>query len=555
MPSTLGADQRLKKQGHQAVHIVVGHEDDIATLATITTIRAATRDELFAAKAAATITSITRFGMHADLIDKFHARKVADMTGQVELELESEGVLSVENRSIECYDFNMSTSPSIETLRDLDRQYHLHPFTNHLDMHQPGTHLIKSGDGCHLIDENDRRLLDGLAGLWCVNVGYSCAPIVKAVEAQMTRLPFYPSFFNTTTEPPIRVAEFLAKKAPARVNRTVFSNSGSEANETALKLIRSFHKLRGQPGKKKILSRTFSYHGVTLATSSLTGLPTVYEPFDLPLPGFIHVPGPHTYGYNSPMDAEAFGRWCLEETARIIREEGPETIAAMFVEPIQGAGGVIPPPPGYLSELRELLRKNDILFVADEVITAFGRIGDWFASTLWNLDPDIITLAKGITSGYLPLGATMVSDEIAETVFKGGYFAHGFTYSGHPTSAAAALANLETIENLGLIERVRDDVGPYFQKKLHAFASHPAVGEIRGHMLIGAIELLPKGGREAITPATSLGIPAAAHIRNEGSIVRGIRNLIAVAPPLIITHTEIDELFASIERGLEKLWE
>jgi putrescine aminotransferase len=493
--------------------------------------------------------------MHADLIDKFHTRKVADMIGQVELELENEGVLSMENRSIECYDFSMSTSPSIETLRDLDRQYHLHPFTNHLDMHQPGTHLIKSGDGCHLIDENDRRLLDGLAGLWCVNVGYSCAPIVKAVEAQMTRLPFYPSFFNTTTEPPICVAEFLAKKSPARVNRTVFSNSGSEANETALKLIRSYHKLRGQPQKKKILSRTFSYHGVTLATSSLTGLPTVYEPFDLPLPGFIHVPGPHPYGYNSPMDAEAFARWCLEETSRIIREEGPETIAAMFVEPIQGAGGVIPPPPGYLSELRELLRKNDILFVADEVITAFGRVGDWFASTLWNLDPDIITVAKGITSGYLPLGATMVSDEIAETVFKGGYFAHGFTYSGHPTSAAAALANLETIENLGLIERVRDDVGPYFQKRLQAFADHPAVGEIRGHMLIGAIELLPKGGREAITPATSLGIPAAAHIRNEGSIVRGIRNLIAVAPPLIITHAEIDELFASIERGLEKLWE
>jgi len=555
MPSTLGADQWLEKQGYQAVHIVVGHEDYIATLATITTIRAATRDELFAAKAAATITSITRFGMHADLIDKFHDRKVADMTGQVELELENEAVLSMETRSIECYSFCMSTSPSIETLRDLDRQYHLHPFTNHLDMHQPGTHLIKSGDGCYLIDENDRRLLDGLAGLWCVNVGYSCAPIVKAVEAQMTRLPFYPSFFNTTTAPPIRVAEFLAKKAPARVNRTVFSNSGSEANETALKLIRSYHKLRGKPQKKKILSRTFSYHGVTLATSSLTGLPTVYEPFDLPLPGFIHVPGPHPYGYNSPMDAEAFGRWCLKETARIIREEGPETIAAMFVEPIQGAGGVIPPPPGYLSELRELLRKNDILFVADEVITAFGRVGDWFASTLWNLDPDIITLAKGITSGYLPLGATMVSDEIAETVFKGGYFAHGFTYSGHPTSAAAALANLETIENLGLIERVRDDVGPYFQKKLHAYADHPAAGEIRAHMLIGAIELLPKGGREAITPATSLGIPAAAHIRNEGSIVRGIRNLIAVAPPLIITHAEIDELFASIERGLEKLWE
>jgi putrescine aminotransferase len=358
----------------------------------------------------------------------------------------------------------MSTNPSIQALRDLDRQHHLHPFTNHLDMHGAGTHLIKSGEGCHLIDEEDRRLLDGLAGLWCVNVGYNCEAIVKAVEAQMKRLPYYPSFFNTTTEPPIQVAGFLARKAPPRLNRTVFSNSGSEANETALKLIRSYHKLRGQPQKKKILSRTFSYHGVTLATSSLTGLPTVYEPFDLPLPGFLHVPGPYGYGYKTQLSPEDFGRWCLEETARIIREEGAETIAAMFVEPVQGAGGVIPPPPGYLAGLRELLRKNDILFVADEVITAFGRLGDWFASTLWNLDPDIITLAKGITSGYLPLGATMVSDEIAETVFQGGYFAHGFTYSGHPTSAAAALANLETIEKLGLIDRVREDVGPYFQK-------------------------------------------------------------------------------------------
>jgi putrescine aminotransferase len=494
--------------------------------------------------------------MDSNLINKFHTCKVADMMRQVEPEFQKpKGVLNLEAPFPWCYSHNMSSSPSIENLRDLDRHFHLHPFTHHRDMHEPGTHLIKSGAGCHLVDEDDRRLLDGLAGLWCVNVGYNCSPIVDAVAEQMKKLPYYPSFFNTTTEPPIRVAEFLAKKSPARVNRTVFSNSGSEANETALKLIRSYHKLRGQPGKKKILSRTYSYHGVTLATSSMTGLPTVYEPFDLPLPGFIHVPGPHRYGYNSPLSPEDFGRWCLEETARTIREEGPETIAAMFIEPIQGAGGVIPPPSGHLAELRALLRENDILFVADEVITAFGRLGDWFGSTLWNLDPDIITLAKGITSGYLPLGATMVSDEIAEAVFHGGYFAHGFTYSGHPTCAAAALANLEFIEAHGLVERVRDDVGPYFQKKLRAFSDHPAVGEIRSEMLIGAIELLPKGGKAAITPTTSLGIPAASHIRKEGTIVRGIRNLIAVAPPLIITHNEIDELFGSIERGLEKLWD
>lgn len=447
-----------------------------------------------------------------------------------------------------------SISPSTSELRCLDQAHHLHPFTNHRDMHVSGTHLIESAHGCHVITDSGEQLLDGLAGLWCVNVGYNCAAIVTAVHEQMERLPFYPSFFNSTTEPPIRVAEFLAHKAPARINRTVFSNSGSEANETALKAIRAFNKLRNQPLKTKILSRTFAYHGVTLATTSMTGLPSCYEPFGLPLPGFIHVPAPHPYGANSQLDPVAYGEWCVQETAKIIAREGADTIAAMFVEPVQGAGGVIPPPPGYLAALRELLRQNDILFVADEVITAFGRIGGWFASTLWDLDPDIITLAKGLTSGYLPMGATMLSDEMAEVLMAGGYFAHGFTYSGHPTCGAAALANLQTIEKLGLVESVRDDVGPYFQARLHEFASHPAVSEVRGTGLIGALELVPREGRDALTPTSALGIQASNLIRQEGTIVRGIRDLIAMAPPLIITKPEMDELFHSVRRGLDRLW-
>ncbi len=446
----------------------------------------------------------------------------------------------------------MNSSLSIEELRALDRSHHLHPFTHHRDMHEPGTHIITKGEGCFLLDQDGRRLLDGLAGLWCVNVGYNCVAIVEAVHKQMESLPFYPSFFNSTTEAPIRVAEFLARRAPERTQHVIFSNSGSEANETALKAIRAYRKLRGQSGKYKILSRTFAYHGVTLATTSMTGLPTCYEPFDLPLQGFVHVPGPHPYGVKSPMDPEAYGKWCIGETTRIIAEEGADTIAAMFVEPVQGAGGVIPPPPGYLLELRELLRKNDILFVADEVITAFGRLGDWFASTLWKLDPDIITLAKGLTSGYLPMGATIVSDEISETLFGGGYFAHGFTYSGHPTCAAAALANLETIDGLGLIPRVRDDVGPYFQEKLHSFAGHPAVAEIRGVALIGALELVPRPGATHV--ANTLGVRASNLVREEGVIVRGIRDLIAMAPPLIITRAEIDQMFDSVRRGLDRLW-
>jgi putrescine aminotransferase len=442
-----------------------------------------------------------------------------------------------------------------KAIQELDARYHLHPFTNHDEMHAKGTHLVRGSTGVYVEDENGRKLLDGLAGLWCTNVGYNRREIIEAVHEQMSRVAFYPSFFNTTTEPPVLLAAKLASLAPKRLQHTIFSNSGSEANETALKIIRAYHKLRGKSGKTKILTRTFSYHGVTLAATSMTGLPNCYQPFDLPLPGFIHVPGPHRYAADTELDAVAYGKWCVEETARVIEKEGAQTIAALFAEPVQGAGGVIVPPKGYLKALRQLCREQDILFVADEVITGFGRLGDWFASNLWDLDPDLMTLAKGITSGYLPLGATMVCDEITELIEHSGYFAHGFTYSGHPTPTAAALANIDVIENEKLVPRVRDDVGPYFQKKLQSFAGHRAVGEVRGYGLIGALELIPRGGKAALTPASMLGGRAVNLIRAEGVIVRGIRDLIAIAPPLVITHEEIDRLFEGVQKGLEKLWE
>lgn len=444
-------------------------------------------------------------------------------------------------------------SLSLEQLRELDRSHHIHPFTHHDQMHEAGTRVIHEGDGCFLIDEQNRRLLDGLAGLWCVNVGYNCVAILEAVREQMERLPYYPSFFNTTTEPPVLVAEFLARKAPARLNRTVFSNSGSEANESALKAIRAYQKLRGKPGKQIILSRTFAYHGVTLATASMTGLPSCNEPFDLPMHPFVHVPGPNAWAAGRESDPEAYGKWCIEETQRVIHENGAENIAALFAEPIQGAGGVIVPPAGYLAALRNLCRENDILFVADEVITGFGRLGDWFASNLWDLDPDLLILAKGLTSGYLPLGATMICDEVADVLYSGGYFAHGYTYSGHPTCCAAAYANLRVIENLGLVGRTRDVTGPYFQEKLAALRDHPAVGETRGVGLIGAVELVPKAGRSALPCATPLGGIAADIIREEGAIVRGIRDLVAMSPPLIISKEEIDLLFDCVRKGLDRL--
>lgn len=441
----------------------------------------------------------------------------------------------------------------LAALRGLDEAYHLHPFTDHRAMHEAGTHLVRSARGSTVVDEDGRELLDGLAGLWCVNVGYGREEIVRAVTEQMRAVAFYPSFFNTTTEPTIRLAARLAGLAPARLRHTIFSNSGSEANESALKLIRAYWKLRGRRGKTKVLARSYAYHGVTLATTSLTGLPACTEPFDLPLPGFLQVPGPHAYG--SGKSPAEYGAWCLAETERAVAREGAETIAAMFVEPVQGAGGVIVPPEGHLAQLRELCRRHEILFVADEVITGFGRLGAWFASQLWSLDPDLMTMAKGITSGYLPLGATMVSDEIAEALEAGGYLAHGFTYTGHPATCAAALANLDLIEREGLVERVRDDVGPRFQAALRSLASHPAVVEARGVGLIGALELRrpPRGPHAAAAP-NMLGLAAHNLAREEGVIVRGIRDLVALAPPLVVTHEELDRLFAALQRALDRLF-
>ncbi|MBM3846082.1 MAG: aminotransferase class III-fold pyridoxal phosphate-dependent enzyme [Verrucomicrobia bacterium] len=440
----------------------------------------------------------------------------------------------------------------LRQLQKLDQASHIHPFTNHNDLAALGTSIIERAEGCWVFDSEGHRLLDGLAGLWCVNVGYGRHEIIEAVHRQMLRLPYYCSFFNTTNEPAIRLADRLSRLAPGRLRRTMFCGSGSEANETAIKVIRAWNRLRKRPQKTKLLSRKFSYHGVTLGAASLTGLPSVTDPFDLPLPGFVQVPGPHPYAANTDLDSRAYGQWCVEETARIIEREGPHTIAALFVEPVQGAGGVICPPTGYLKSLRQICRDHDILFVADEVITGFGRLGSWFGSELWDLDPDLMTLAKGITSGYLPLGATMLSEQMGDELLKAGYFAHGFTYSSHPTCAAAALANLDLLEKERLVDRVRDESGPYFQSRLREFSTHPSVAEVRGMGLIGALELVPKAGKGAPKPDSALGAKAARIAREEGVIVRGIRDLIAMSPPFTISREEQGTLFAAVRRTLDR---
>lgn len=440
----------------------------------------------------------------------------------------------------------------VADLRDQDQKFYIHPFTNHNAMHAAGTSIVTRGEGCYVYDEQGRKLLDGLAGLWCVNVGYGRSEIIDAITVQLRRMPFYPSFFNTTTEAPIKLAAKLAESAPKRLNHSMFCGSGSEANESAIKIVRAYNKLKGRPERTEGLSRTFAYHGVGVATTSLTGLPSCYQPFDLPLPGDRHAPGPYAYEAGKDSDPVVYGDWCIAETEKLILAEGPEQSVCALRSRFKVR--VIIPPDGYLAKLRALCRKYEILYVSDEVITGFGRAGSMFMSDELNLDPDIMTLAKGITSGYVPFGAVMLSDEIVETLNGGGYFAHGFTYSGHPVGAAAALANIALIEKEGLV-KVWDKIGPYFEQQLRSLSEHPAVGEVRVKKLIGAIELLPRGGREALAPTLNLGMKDVHLVRKEKIIARGIRNLLAVSPAFIISEREVDMLVSGIKRSLDKLWD
>ncbi len=433
----------------------------------------------------------------------------------------------------------------------IDRAHYIHPLTDHHALHASGTNVIVSGDGCFLTDSEGNRLLDVMAGLWCVNVGYGRSEIAEAVYEQMKTLPYYCSAFNATTDTTILLAEKLTGLVPPHLSHVYFSSSGSEGNESALKLVRFYNKLTGRTGRTKILSRKHSYHGGTLATTSMSGIAASLEPFDLPLDGFIHGPSPYHYLADTDMSPEEYGRWCVEETARLIEREDPETIAAMFVEPVQGAGGVVIPPAGYLRDLRELCRSHSILFVADEVITGYGRLGEWFGSQLWDLDPDLMNTAKALTSAYQPMSALFVRDEIAEVVIEGGFFSHINTYAGHPAAAAAALANLSIIESENLVPRTRDVIGPYLQRRLSEFVDHPLVGEVRGVGLIAAMELEPSQDQQS--RGVALGPLAFKMFREEGAIVRAMGNSLAFCPPLIIKESEVDLLIEATHKVLARL--
>ncbi|WP_299614778.1 aspartate aminotransferase family protein [Pelagibius sp.] len=439
--------------------------------------------------------------------------------------------------------------------RETDTRHHLHPFTDFQGLaEEGGSRIITRAEGVWLEDSEGQRILDGMSGLWCVNVGYGRERLAKAAYDQMVALPYYNTFFKTATPPSIELSEKLAELTPAGLNRVFYASSGSEANDTLARIVRRYWKLVGQPERRNIISRTNGYHGSTMAAASLGGMQPMHALDDLPLPGFHHVRQPYFFGEGGDLSPEDFGLAAAKAIEDKILELGPETVAAFIGEPIQGAGGVVIPPQSYWPEVQRICREYDVLLIADEVICGFGRTGHWFGSNLFGIEPDLMTLAKGITSGYLPLSAAMVGDRVAEVLRdKGGEFAHGFTYSGHPVACAVALENIAIIEEEKLVERVHDDTGPYLQERLATLADHPLVGEVRGVGFLGAVELVAdKPSRAGFKPKGRAGTLCRDHCFEIGVISRAVGDTMVVAPPLILTREEADELVQRLGQALDK---
>jgi putrescine aminotransferase len=445
-----------------------------------------------------------------------------------------------------------------KALQALDSAHYLHPFTDHAALAAKGARVMVKGDGIWLWDSDGNRILDGMSGLWCVNIGYGRQSMSEAVYQQMQVLPFYNSFFNTTNVPAVMLAKKLVELAPAGFNRVFFVGSGSEANDTIVRMVRRYWELMEQPERNIIISRTNAYHGSTIAGVSLGGMAGMHAQGGPLLPGIVHIGQPSYLEHGDGESEEEFGviaaGW-LEERIKMV---GPDKVAAFYAEPIQGAGGVIIPPATYWPEIQRICDKYGILLVADEVICAFGRLGAWFASERMGIAPDLIAFAKGVTSGYIPLGGVLVGDRVADLLAdKGGDFNHGFTYSGHPVACAAALENLRIMETEGLVERVRDDTGPYLNSCFKALMGHPLVGYADSYGFVAGLNLVRKKGatvleNEVFDGDAGVGMLCRGFMFEEGIIMRAVGDRMIVAPPLIMTRADIDEMVRRIRLALDR---
>ncbi|HZX22854.1 MAG TPA: aspartate aminotransferase family protein [Woeseiaceae bacterium] len=443
---------------------------------------------------------------------------------------------------------------SREDWQAADAEHYLHPFTDHKALGKQRARIITKADGVYVWDADGNRILDGMSGLWCVNVGYGRQSLVDAAAEQMRELPYYNSFFQCAHPPAIALAERLSELAGERFPRVFFAGSGSEANDTIVRMVRRYWDIRGEPERQVIVSRVNAYHGSTMAGASLGGMKPMHAQGGLPIPGIVHIRQPYWFGEGQGEDPEAFGRACARALEEKIAEVGADKVAAFIGEPIQGAGGVIIPPDSYWPEIQAICERHGILLIADEVITGFGRLGRWFGSEDYGIEADLMPFAKGVTSGYLPLGGVMVGSRVADVLVEGGgEFHHGYTYSGHPAACAVALENIRILEEENLLGRVRDDIGPYLQKRWLELADHDMVGEARMRGLMGAIELVPPGRKdERFEEKGKVGTLCRDLAVQNGLVIRAVGDTMVTAPPLILSHAEADELVEKTHATLER---
>jgi len=436
----------------------------------------------------------------------------------------------------------------------------LHPYTDLKTHQEVGPVVITRGKGVRVWDDSGKEYIESIAGLWCAALGFDNERLVQAAATQMRKLPFYHAFTAKSHEPLIDLSEMLIARAPVPMSKVFFGNSGSEANDSAIKMVWYFNNALGRTAKKKIIGRIKGYHGITIGAASLTGLPANHRSFDVPLPGFIHTMTPHFYHGANPGETEdQFASRCADELEKLILAEGPDTVAAMWAEPIMGAGGVLIPPRGYFEKIQAVLKKYDVLFVADEVICGFWRTGNYWGSQTLNMQPDILTCAKALSSSYLPISAVMINDRVFQGLSdesnKIGTFGHGFTYSGHPVPAAVAIETLKIYDELDIGAHVRE-VGAHLQSELRRrFAGHELVGEVRGVGLIAAVELVAdKATHKNFEPAAKVAPRLVALMQEHGVIGRpSINDALCFSPPLIITKAEVDEMLDRTAKALDEL--
>lgn len=440
------------------------------------------------------------------------------------------------------------------TLQALDAAHHLHPFNDNAALAKKGTRILTRGQGCHVWDAEGNQLLDAFAGLWCVNIGYGRRELAAVAAAQMEQLAYYNSFFQCTTEPTIALAAQLAELAPGDLNHAFFTNSGSEANDTILRLVRHFWAVQGQPEKSIFIGRHNRYHGTTMGGASLGGMKAMHGQGGLPIAGIEHIDPPFWFGDGRGLDPVEYGLLAARRLEQKILELGPERVAAFIGEPVMGAIGVHIPPPSYWPEIERICRRYDVLLVADEVICGFGRTGQWFGCQQFGFQPDVMTLAKGITSGYLPLGAAMFNDRVAGVLKEqGGELAHGCTYSGHPVCAAVALENLRILREERIVEHAREDIAPYLAQRWAELGEHPLVGEARIVGLMGALELVPdKRSRAPFPEPGRVGGLCRDIALRHGLILRATADAMLLAPPLVISRAQVDELFDKAWAALQE---